>query len=739
MSVDSPEFLQRLRATFRIEADEHLQAMSSLLLELEQPAPGVDPAPRLEALFREAHSLKGAARAVDEAGIEQVCQAMERVLGALKRQDGVLSPPLFDALHRALDGVARMLGGAPADPAATRALIDALLQPAPAAAAPPADGLPAQPAAALPPSDTVRIAVPKLETLLVQAEELLAYKFGAEQLADDLAELRALLLQSKRDADKRARQARAMRRAAGAARDSVAPGRQQRMLAQLLEAIERDEAQARLLHDRVAQLERLAAQERRALAARVDHLLDDMKQVLMLPFSTLLEGVPKLVRDLAHDAGKDVELQLSGTAIEIDRRILEQMKTPLIHLVRNAVDHGIETPQQRRRSGKPPRGRITIEVTPLESNKVELVVADDGGGIDLAGVRAQAVRMGLLRAPAAGAASAHDALPLVFESGLSTRSRVSDISGHGLGLAIVREKVEKLGGTIALDAPEGAGARFSIVLPATLATLRGLLVAVGERQFVLPARHVERVVRIEPTAVTTVHQRETLELDGAALAFVRLADVLRLPRSARRDDAPLPVAVLSAGGKRMAFAIDEVLGDQEVLVKPLGPLLKRVPNVAAATVLGAGRLVPMLEVADLMKSALRTPAPSPAPRPASAPRRSVLVVEDSITSRALLKGILESAGYEVDTAVDGMDALSRLREGGFDLVVSDVEMPRLDGFGLTARLRADTRWARLPVVLVTALGSPADRERGIDVGANAYIVKSSFDQSNLLEVIEGLL
>jgi two-component system chemotaxis sensor kinase CheA len=739
MSVDSPEFLQRLRATFRIEADEHLQAMSSLLLELEQPAPGVDPAPRLEALFREAHSLKGAARAVDEAGIEQVCQAMERVLGALKRQDGVLSPPLFDALHRALDGVARMLGGAPADPAATRALVDALLQPAPAAAAPPALAPAAPSAATLPPSETVRIAVPKLETLLVQAEELLAHKFGAEQLADELAELRALLLQSKRDADKRARQARAMRRAAGAARDSVGLGRQQRMLAQLLEAIERDETQARLLHDRVVQLERLAAQERRALAARVDHLLDDMKQVLMLPFSTLLEGVPKLVRDLAHDAGKDVELQLSGTAIEIDRRILEQMKTPLIHLVRNAVDHGIETPQQRRRSGKPPRGRITIEVTPQESNKVELVVADDGRGIDLAGVRAQAERMGLLRADAAGAASAHDALPLVFESGLSTRSRVSDISGHGLGLAIVREKVEKLGGTIALDAPQGAGARFSIVLPATLATLRGLLVAVGERQFVLPVRHVERVVRIEPKAVTTVHQRETLELDGATLAFVRLADVLRLPRSVRRDDAPLPVAVLSAGGKRMAFAIDEVLGDQEVLVKPLGPLLKRVPNVAAATVLGAGRLVPMLEVADLMKSALRTPAPAQAPRPAAAPRRSVLVVEDSITSRALLKGILESAGYEVDTAVDGMDALSRLREGGFDLVVSDVEMPRLDGFGLTARLRADTRWARLPVVLVTALGSPADRERGIDAGANAYIVKSSFDQSNLLEVIGGLL
>jgi len=752
MSIDDPAFMQRLLATFRVEADEHLQTMSSLLIELERPAPGTDPTPQLEALFREAHSLKGAARAVNAAEVERLCGAMERVLSSLKRHDTVLSPALFDALHRALDGVARALGGTPLGAAATSAAVAALeALPKRDAGAEGARALvaaeppPATAAATAPASDTVRIAVSRLEALLVQAEELLAFKFGAEQLAGEMAELGAALAQVRRDAERRAQQVRAMRRADSgpqrAASDPVALGRHRRALAQLLESVERDEPQIKTLHDRVAQLERLAAQERRALASRVDSLLEDMKQALMLPFSSLLEGMPKLVRDLAHDRGKEVELELRGTTLEIDRRILEQMKTPLIHLVRNAVDHGIETPEQRRHIGKPPRGRITIEAMPREGNKVELAVADDGGGIDLAQVQAQARRMGLLSASAA-ADSARDTLALVFESGLSTRPIVTDLSGHGLGLAIVREKIEKVGGTIALDAQEGAGTRFSIVLPATLATFRGLLVAVGEHQFVLPSRHVERVARIDPKTVTTAQNRETIEIERQVLELVRLGDVLQLPVAPRPGgDALLQVAVLSGGGRRMAFAVDEVLGDQEVLVKPLGPLLKRTPNVAAATVLGAGRLVPMLEVADLMKSALRAGAKrSAAPQPVTeTPPRSLLVVEDSITSRALLKGILEAAGYRVSTAVDGVDALNRLRNGEFDLVVSDVEMPRLDGFGLTARLRADKRWAKLPVVLVTALGSREDQERGTRVGASAYIVKSGFDQGNLLEVIRGLV
>ena len=548
------------------------------------------------------------------------------------------------------------------------------------------------------------------------------------------------LAEWKRQWDKSARNARVVQRALAkqnglAAERANANGRDKRVLAQLLDAVERDEIFVKSLGDRFAQLERVAAQERRALSGIVDKLLDEMKQALMLPIATLFQMVPKLARDLARDGGKEVDVAISGATLEIDRRILEQMKTPLIHLVRNAIDHGIEPPERRVRDGKRSRGRIAIDVTPREGNKVEIVLADDGAGIALDKLQAKAQQMGL---------AATATLDLVFESGLSTSPLLTDLSGHGLGLAIVREKVERLGGNVGVDSQPGLGTRFTIVLPATLATFRGLVVGIGDRQFVLPSRSVERVARVKASAVQTVENRETVALDTQVLSLAHLATVLELDvTSPRRSDGLLLLVVLANAGKRIAFVVDEVLGDQEVLVKPLGPPLQRVRNVAGATVLGPGRVVPLLNVADLLKSAIHASAT----RTASAPSvrhepvqaRSVLVVEDSITSRALLKGILESAGYEVSTAVDGIDALTRLHARHFDLVVSDVEMPHLDGFDLTARLRADKRLADLPVVLVTALGSREDKERGVQVGANAYVVKSSFDQDNLLDVVRGLL
>ncbi|HEY2926615.1 hybrid sensor histidine kinase/response regulator [Piscinibacter sp.] len=757
MTQDDESFLKRLLATFKVEADEHVAAMSSLLLELEQPAAPELAAQRIEALFREAHSLKGAARSVNLADIERVCQALERVLSTLKRGELALSADLLAALNRTLDGLTQLLardvGGQPMPDAVPASRLVHALEAVPGAADLPEPAGQAEPAAhavplsAGPGADTVRIAATKLEALLLRAEDLQAFKFSADHLAEEQHALGNTLFEWRREWNKSARHARVVQRALAkpghAAGDALAVNL--RALAQVFDAVERDELFIKSLGERFAQLERVAAQERRALAGVVDKLLDDMKQALMLPFASFLEGMPKLVRDLARDSGKEVDLTMQGTALEIDRRLLEQMKTPLIHLLRNAVDHGIESPDERRRAGKPARGRIAIEVAAREGNRIELVVADDGAGIDVQRVKAKASQLGLQSAAGLAAMSDAQACVLVFESGLSTSPLLTDLSGHGLGLAIVREKVERLGGTVELSARSGAGTRFVIVLPATLATFRGLLVGVGDHQFVLPSRSVERVARVKEGGVRTVANRESIELDGQALSLVRLAAVLGLPERgpARRDDGHLPLAVLAHGGRRMAFAVDEVIGDQEVLVKPLGPPLKRVRNVAGATVLGAGRVVPLLNVADLLKSALHAgaarAAPAAAARAPEAPPRSLLVVEDSITSRALLKGILESAGYRVSTAVDGMDALTRLQTGRFDLVVSDVEMPRMDGFELTTRIRADKRLTELPVVLVTALGSREDKERGVEVGANAYIVKSSFDQANLVDVIGALV
>ena len=335
-------------------------------------------------------------------------------------------------------------------------------------------------------------------------------------------------------------------------------------------------------------------------------------------------------------------------------------------------------------------------------------------------------------------------MELFYHSGVSTSPIITEISGRGLGLAIVREKVDKLGGSVNVMTHSKVGTSFRILLPLTLATYRGITIRVGEQIFVLPTSHVEQTSRVLKTDVRTVESRATVRLNDATFALVRMGDMLEIPHAEDAADPFIQIALLTANGKRIAFVVDEVLNEQEVLVKRLGRQLSRVRNIAAATILGNGKAVPILNVSDLMKSAMLAPALRTASMIAKPPetplqQKHVLVVEDSITARGLIKGILELAGYRVTTAVDGVDGYALLRNDNFDIVVSDVEMPRMDGFDLTAKIRADKKLADLPVVLVTALESREDRERGIDVGADAYIVKRSFEQSNLLEVMGRLV
>jgi two-component system chemotaxis sensor kinase CheA len=462
----------------------------------------------------------------------------------------------------------------------------------------------------------------------------------------------------------------------------------------------------------------------------------------MQPFSTLLDLFPRLVRELAREQGKEVELSIQGGDIEIDRRILEEMKDPLIHLARNCLDHGIETPAERARRGKQPRGTVTMTISARNGSNVELLIADDGKGIDAGKVKAAAGKLRLLSPERAESLGDKEALAFIFQSGVSTSPIITDISGRGLGLAIVKEKVEKLNGALSVETEAGQGTSFRIILPLTLARFHGVLVRVGEHLFVFPSSNVERVERVAKDDVKTVENRETITVKGQAVSLARLRDALDLAATVAAGGQPdiLPAVVVTSAGRRIAFVVDEVLHEQEVLVKTLGKQLIRVRNIAGATVLGTGRVVPILNVPDLIASAVRTSgagmhAAAVPSEEAGKRRKSVLVAEDSITSRTLLKNILETAGYQVETAVDGVEALTKLRSGEFDLVVSDVDMPRMNGFVLTEKIRADKKFLELPVILVTALESREDREHGIDVGANAYIVKSSFDQSNLLEII----
>jgi two-component system chemotaxis sensor kinase CheA len=497
----------------------------------------------------------------------------------------------------------------------------------------------------------------------------------------------------------------------------------------------------RALEARARELLGHLVRDERTIAGAVGGLLDDLRRLRMMPVSTVLDVFPRMVRDLAREQGKEVEWVARGTDLEVDRKVLEAIKDPLIHLVRNAVDHGIEPPEVRAQTGKPPRARVAVSLASLEGNRIEIRVEDDGRGIDPARVRDAAVRTRLLSAERAQAFTDEEAIDFTFHSGLSTSPIMTEVSGHGLGLAIVKERVERLGGRIHIETQAGAGTTVRVIVPATIATFRGLLIQAGGQSFLLATVAVERAIRIAPDEVERVEGREAIRWNGHALAVAPLGRLLGLPERDGEPRSKHPCVVVRSGDERAGLLVDEIRGDREVLVKELAAPLVRVRNVGGAGLLGTGQVALILRPGDLLRAMRDAPRPpAPATQPSSAARQpGVLVVDDSITTRTMEKNLLEAAGYRVRVAVDGLDAWMLLRSETFDLVVSDVDMPRMDGFELTARIRADRKLADLPVVLVTALESREDKERGIEVGANAYIIKSSFDQSNLLEIMRRVV
>lgn len=789
MGVNDDEFLAKLFAAFELEADEHIRAIAKGLVELEQTPDGGDSAEIIETMYRDSHSLKGAARAVNMDAVESLCQAVESVFSALKRKRISLSREMFDTLHIAVDAMRDLIEGS--GDAELPSLVDrlscietgsALTAPQPhqhsARARQPSisrleeakpERQEAEEAVPVPVAtvggdirtlensplnprkerplhvETVRVAVQKLDPLLRQAGEMVSVKLTTQQRVAELDNIITIFDQWKKKWVTLSTQGRASTNMLAWKGKVAQADKTDGQLARLMDFLEWNQACMQSLETKLRAVARAAENDARLHGGMVDDLLEDMMNVLMLPCSSLLEMFPKLVRDLSRDAGKEVNLEMSGEDLEIDRRILEEIKEPLIHLVRNSIDHGIERPEDRKKVGKPSHGVITIAIAQVSGNQVEVVVSDDGTGIDVEKVREAALKRGVVSEREDYDLDGQGALSLVFRSEVSTSSIITNISGRGLGLAIVREKVENLAGSISVATTPRVGASFRILLPVTLSTFRGIFVSVHDHLLVIPTANVERVARIRKEVVRRVANRETIEINGSPVPIVKLGDALEIPKPPQKNDSAefLSVLVLRSGQVLIAFSVDEILQEQEVLLKGLGKQLSRVRNISGATVLGSGKLAPILHVPDLIKSAMKATrvglSSAVLTEQSENGSKSVLVVEDSITSRMLLKNILESSGYLVKTAVDGVDAWNALNAESFDVVVSDVEMPRMDGFTLTANIRGDQKLFTLPVVLVTTLGSREDRERGVEVGANAYIVKGTFDHNNLLETVDRLV
>ena len=790
MGLTGEEFLAQLLETFKGEAQEHLQTIASGLIVLEQNATPADEYDKvIEQVFRETHSLKGAARAVGLREIETLCQQQESVFSEVKKGNFTLTPDSFDLFHEVIHAVEQLL--AQVKGVKTTDLIKklkALLtktttepkQPLPPSSAKISDkespllaaphiynsieqskinisqtqnsnseirkqdqeesiaekeqevsaGEKIQPPINTRSSSTIKISSDRLETLFARADDLMGARLAVSQRSSSIRDLLHNFLAWRWAWTQITTDVEHLR--AGA----ETSGFHLEEIEHIAEFLEYNHGFIQVLEKELTSISRAAARDHYLLDTATTELIDEIKQVILVPASSLLEIYPRVARDLSREYGKLIEITISGAEIEIDRRILEELKDPILHIIRNSIDHGIESPEIRKEKGKPERGEIKIVVSHLRGHQAEIRISDNGKGLEHKTILSTAISRGFITKEEADELSPDQVSRLIFRSGLSTSKTISNVSGRGLGLAIVLEKTEQIGGSVKVES--GAdGTTFVLTLPLSLATFRGIQVIVNHHPFFLPLRSIERVIRIKSDNLKTIENRTVIETDSEPLAVVSLAQILGLQDSGLSAEQHLNLLVTSAAGIRFCLLVDEIAGAQEIVVKNLGSQLKRVRHISGASITGDGIVIPVINCEDLAVTITGMPhLPQPSlKQDEQTGQRSILVTEDSITSRMLLKNILEGAGYHVETAVDGVDALTKLKLNPVDLVVSDVDMPRMNGFVLTEKIRDDPEFADIPVILVTSLDSREDREHGITVGASAYIIKSSFDQSNLLEVI----
>jgi len=642
----------------------------------------------------------------------------------------------------------------PATPPATRTE-----PPAGRQTATPAAATPAQPQRG--PEESIRVSTGKLDILMEQVAELQTARINAEQRLTEVRELLErvesweLLWRAVRSELWRVGLINGSGAASTArttdfrAHSAMPETRSMQHLSGFLES-NADNLKSSLVQ--LTGLVRSFDSDSRRMAQVMADLQDGVRRIRMLPISTVFETFPRLVRDTARSVDKEVNLVISGGENEVDRTILEQVKAPLVHLLRNAVDHGLETPEARVAAGKPRQGTLRLSAAQRGANLI-VEVSEDGGGIPVEKVRESAVRKGLLSPEAAAAMSDQEALWLIFRPGFSTKSTVTDLSGRGVGLDVVRENVEGLGGMIDVRSELGQGTTFTLTLPMSVATTLVMIVECGGRRFAVPVTNVLRITQILPDQVGQLRGKAAIDFEGRPIALTRLADALNLGDSATAESSESQQAlVVGSADKRYAFLVDAVVGAQEVVVKSLLPPLDRVRRVAGATILGTGEVVMVINVADLIRSSsvssfgmsMGQGQAAASGDPAAKDKKKwepplVLCVDDSFTTRTLVKSIVEAAGYPTKQAADGLEAWNILQSEPVKLVVTDVQMPRMDGFELTRLIRKDAMTKNLPVILVTSLDSPEERAEGVDAGADAHIVKGALRQEDLLETIKRLL
>ncbi len=742
--IDDPD----LRLMFKVECEERLQNLEQHLLQLEkQPEFAV----HLDEVFREAHSLKGLARMLNVKKMEQVAHHFETVLKAALQNDRPLTACVIERLYHGVDDLRALASEAVTGVAHPKTLGDILSQleeervgartemtpssepiaqdngattaDEPIAADPLVSAAktadePAHAEAVAYPApdsglhaakiDTIRVSTQQLDSLMTHVSELTVNKNRLAQRLNDINDIIFLW-------DEWKQQIRPLH----AAPDAIN------------------------LETRLQQLRSQLYEDNN----RIDYLNNEIgsgiRAIRLLPLSTTFNLFPRMVRDIAKQQHKSVNLLIDGEDTVADKRVIEELKDPLMHLIRNAIDHAIEAPEQRRLQGKPEQGVIRLSACQTPTNII-ISVKDDGAGIDAEKIKRHALQRKLYRADELAAMSEQQLQELIFSQGFSTADQINDISGRGLGMAIVRSKIEQLKGHIDIESVLQQGTLIQIVLPITLTTTKVVIIELQKRYYAVPVEAIERIRSVTAEQVFSIDGHPTLLQENQAVSVAHLTDLLELPEQPSRQRQWLAVIIAVKQG-RIALLVDNLIDEQEVLLKPMGGVLKRVRNISGVTVLGNGEVCIILNPHDLVRAAYGKKRPLPVPPTAKADKptvtknRRILYAEDSITTRTQIKRVLEKAGFIVTAAVDGRDAYEKLSGDQFAAVVSDVTMPNVDGLMLTEKIRRQPRYQTLPIILLSAMGETVDRERAFELGANAYLSKSAFDQRLLLDTLKTLV
>ncbi|MDV3349308.1 Hpt domain-containing protein [Leptothoe sp. LEGE 181152] len=729
-----------LRQIYQTTTAERLQVLESNLLNLEQTP---DDQESLSVLLREAHSLKGDARSAGLESIEALTHRVEDILGGIQNQALSLDAVVSDHLYAGLDAIADLaheaVTGIPTN-VDTEQLLETLTRLLPPTAIPtgvdiPTDVAtladvdtnalptleltPANPAGNkdTPQTETIRVQLRDLDSLTTQAEELAVTRIQIAQTSTQTDQLMTLWEEWQANKNK----------------PQAVPGqsyedRLETLILNLRSTLQSNSTKLELVSE---------------------ELRNQVRKLQLLPLSTLFQPLQRVVRDLAKQQSKTINLTIEGAESTGDKRLLEGIKDSLMHLVRNAIDHGIEPSAERETLGKPAVATLRLKAYQTAMSLI-IEITDDGRGLDLEKIKQTAVRRKLYSSDELDTMSTSQIQRLILAPGFSTRSFITEISGRGVGLDIVRNQVEKLKGNIQIESTLGQGTTFRLQLSTALSTANVVLVETQGMMFAAPIEFLKTTLLISPQQIMTSDGEYTIMLGDQAIPVANLTDVLELSNSPIYDwvaqpglssDDTRPCMILNAGNDHVGFFIDRLISQQEVVSQPLGKLLKRVRNVSGTTVLGSGEICMILNAPDLLKSVQQQSRSETLTITKSNTQRKpvILLVEDSPPVRIQEKRLFEGAGYVVVTANNGLEGYNTLQSGTFDAVVSDVEMPYLDGFSLATKIRQHQKFENLPIILVTTLDSAADRQRGADAGASAYILKGRFNQEALLETLAKLI